>query len=454
MDEAHHGFSKARQALDFYKNVISPDFTIMVTATPKDRDVESFKVDVGIAELHRIAISRKDCVDANLIKKGIRAIAFKADESQENLIDFEMTALRHGSEAHRGVIDLLRKAGEGLMPLMLVQVDSLPGSIETAKTKLMELGFKESEIAVHTADEPDPDLIGMAKDEQKQVLIFKMAIALGFDAPRAFTLVSMRRNRDESFGVQIVGRILRVDRRLQSIEIPDSLKYGYVFLADYSSQSGLSLAADRINAIKSQLTGVSRNVALVTIGDHGKVLQELQNGQTNLLATFDDFFVSQAASINIERPTSENYPSATSGLLGLIMPDLMIGNNLESKSSSSINSLNVANEHRYPLRDDVIFPRALQREQYPLNLGEITQEIVSRVRLTADILSTSRRRSANVIKKEMEIFEHGNERVSDTFATLSDKRIAAKAQQSLFASESEYISSKKIYTLLLERLKK
>lgn len=460
VDEAHHGFSKARQALDFYKSVIDPDFTIIITATPKDKDVETFKKDVGIAELHRISISRKDCVDAGLIKKGVRAIAFKADENQENLIDFEMTALRHGTEAHRGVIQLLRASGLAMTPLMLVQVDSAAKSVDTAKAKLIELGFNESQIAVHTADEPDPDLVAMAKDEQKQVLIFKMAVALGFDAPRAFTLVSMRRIRDESFGIQIVGRILRVDRRLQSLKLSESLNYGYVFLADYAAQSGLSLAADRTNTIQTQLTSISRNVALVTVGDQGKIVQHLENGQSHLLGEDVDFFSSSLLNTNYSsnntEPSQFKERTSHSPFLDLIMPE--VSANIKSPQSNTTPNeatlLAVDSEYVYPLRNDIQFPRVFKREQYPLNLGQITQDIVSTIRITPEILAASRRRSAKVVKKEMDIFEYGHESVSDTFAELSDKAVAFKAQQSLFASESEYINSRQIYGLLLDRLKK
>ena len=56
-------------------------------------------------------------------------------------------------------------------------------------------------IRSHTADEPDPYLSTIAADESVEVLIFKLAVATGFDAPRAFTLVSFRPNRDEDFGV-------------------------------------------------------------------------------------------------------------------------------------------------------------------------------------------------------------------------------------------------------------
>ena len=44
---------------------------------------------------------------------------------------------------------------------------------------MLAAGFTERQIAVHTANEPDPDLLALANDEEREVLIFKMAVALG-----------------------------------------------------------------------------------------------------------------------------------------------------------------------------------------------------------------------------------------------------------------------------------
>lgn len=102
--------------------------------------------------------------------------------------------------------------------MLLIQVDDNAG-VEAARQTLARLGIAPSAIAVHTSDEPDPDVIAMARGEDKEVLIFKVAVALGFDAPRAFTLVSMRTVRDADLGTQIVGRLLRVEPRLRAIPI-------------------------------------------------------------------------------------------------------------------------------------------------------------------------------------------------------------------------------------------
>lgn len=459
IDEAHHGFSKAKQALGFYRSVFTPDFTILITATPKDNDIDIFKAATGIKNLHRIGISRRDCVDAGLIKKGIRAVAFKADDNQESLLDFEMTALRHGTEVHREIVKILRSVGVELTPLMLVQVDSDANSVETARKKLLDLGFLESEIAVHTADEPDPDLVGMVNDEKKQVLIFKLAVAMGFDAPRAFTLVSMRRIRDESFGIQIVGRILRVDRRLQGIDLLEPLNYGYVFLADYNSQAGLSLAADRISAIRTELTSESPNMALLTVGPSGQIVRDMGNGENCLIGADTDFFDKKSKESVLTAPfIAIESSSHNSVILNAIMPEFrLLRTELGEKNyplTAPSERIQLNPTYSYPLRTDISFPVVFKREIYPCEFKRITENIVNKARITSDILAMSRRKSAHIIKKEIDLFDHRRESVSDSFANLSEKAITIKAQQNLFASESDYINSAELYKLMLARLRK
>ena len=73
-----------------------------------------------------------------------------------------------------------------LTPLMLVQVGNTGKAGETAiaetKQRLLTLGVPEAAIAWYTADDPNDDLLAVARDESKEVLIFKVAAALGFDS--------------------------------------------------------------------------------------------------------------------------------------------------------------------------------------------------------------------------------------------------------------------------------
>src|SRR5690606_38135796 len=156
------------------------------------------------------------------------------DGHTAQLVDFERLALRECATLHRRIQAELRDQGVALTPLMLVQVPDGRAAQEEARRYLIEdLGFGAEAVRVHAADEPDPDLLSLAQDPTVEVLVFKMAVALGFDAPRAFTLAALRGARDVDFGVQVIGRNVRRHALLQSRpDLPPLLDNGYVFLAN------------------------------------------------------------------------------------------------------------------------------------------------------------------------------------------------------------------------------
>ncbi len=289
VDEAHHGFfgkgaGAPTQAMEFFRRALAPEYTVLVTATPDDADVARFEKELGV-KLNRETISRREPVEEGLIKEGIRCVAFIAPEEQRALVDFEGTALREGAAVHRAVKAELKRLGVPLVPLMLVQADGQK-AVEGVRAKVKALGFTDEQIAVHTSDEPDAGLLALANDEAREVLIFVMAVALGFDAPRAGVLVSMRASKQEDFGVQLVGRILRVHRRLQgrarAKSLPEILRHGYVFLADAESQEGLDKAGQRINALQTEYAKVSRTMAIVVMAGEPQVQVLGPGGQTHL----------------------------------------------------------------------------------------------------------------------------------------------------------------------------
>jgi superfamily II DNA or RNA helicase len=294
VDEAHHGFGRDTQAAIFFRDVLKPDYTILVTATPDDADIAEFRKEMSIAELAHIQISRADAVQSGLIKAGVKCAAYVVEPEKRRLVDLEDLALRDAVAAHRRICRLLVDAAIPLAPLLLIQVDSrdedpaskTEASVTRVRERLLKLGFTEEQIRTHTAKEPDAELLTVANDESCQVLIFKMAVALGFDAPRAFTLVSMRASRDPDFGVQLVGRILRVHRRLQAPEragkLAEELRYGYVFLADLETQEGLDIAGQRINRIETQYATVSSATMVVRVAERQAVQATGKDGQLML----------------------------------------------------------------------------------------------------------------------------------------------------------------------------
>ncbi len=283
VDEAHHSFSAGTLAAALCRDVIRPDYTLLVTATPNDKDIAKWQESHGVKSISRLTASREDAVKAGLIKVGVKAVSYlSAKDADLALIDFESAAMHGGVKMHRYIREQLKAAKINLTPLLLVQVDSKSkDSVARAKARLMKLGFPEEVIATHTADEPDPNLTVLANNEKIEVLIFKMAVALGFDVPRAWTLVSMRSAKDEEFGVQLIGRILRVHRRLFGRVVPDSLAYGYVFLADPEMQTGLEAAGERVNSFRTQCEIVApTTTAIVVLGGKTEVQLTGPGGQT------------------------------------------------------------------------------------------------------------------------------------------------------------------------------
>lgn len=445
VDEAHHGFKKAQEALSFYSTVLAPEYTIMVTATPKDRDIETFKQATGFIEVHKIAISREDCIDAGLIKKGVKAIAFLVDDDARTITDFEKTALRHGLEKHREIEAELAAAGVDLKPLMLVQVDSKADkdTVEEAKRKLAELGVRADQIAVHTAEEPDPNLLALAHDENVSVLIFKVAVALGFDAPRAFTLVSMRRSRDADFGVQVIGRILRVHRLLQGKPTSELLKYGYVVLADYAIQEGLTSAADRLKSIETQLTSASTTIALVVVGSEEVQAQQTKGGQAS-------FWTTQPT---ITTDTTPQQPGVATGIPqqttffsgeSFTRPPGATQPNIQP-------SITIGSGKLYALRNDLQFPKELKREICNADMvADIAKCIASQINLEGETFNAVYQRFAHATKRVTEIFD-GQVDTEEATADISMKEIERMAQAVLF--EDDNISGRTLHDLLIQRLK-
>ncbi|MBK8753479.1 MAG: DEAD/DEAH box helicase family protein [Candidatus Competibacteraceae bacterium] len=461
VDEAHHGFTKAAEAVRFYREIMRPDFTLLITATPDDADVNKFEQAAGLATLHRQSVSRRDAVDAGLIKAGIKSIAYLAPDDQKTLVDLPATALEDGWRTHNAIKTQLAALGVRMTPLMLVQVSNSgktgTTAIEDAKTRLLALDVPEEAIAWYTADDPNDDLLAVARNESKQVLIFKMAVALGFDAPRAFTLVSLRGAKDTDFGIQVVGRILRVHPKLQaraaSKTLPESLRFGYVYLADAENQTGLTHAGEKINSIQTQLSGISPYTIVVKIAGQNEV-QVVQNDQTSLLSRPYTPTVwqqpGQVTESELKSVQEEIQSSSTTPLL--LWPELLTPSGIKSRQQSKVSPerLPAPGYTFYPLRENS--PRQFQIERLPLTTDELLKCIGARVNLSAEVLNAGLRRSVRITRRTVtDIFADHEAMVDTVQAKLSSAEIIRRAQRVL--TDPGFIDPRDLHGVLLARLR-
>jgi type III restriction enzyme len=93
VDEAHHGFHGKTQAAYFFSSLLKPEYTILITATPDDRDLEDLQKKMHLGEAHRISISRHGAVESGLVKTGVYCITWEAmDNEKKALVDFDCLA--------------------------------------------------------------------------------------------------------------------------------------------------------------------------------------------------------------------------------------------------------------------------------------------------------------------------------------------------------------------------
>jgi superfamily II DNA or RNA helicase len=449
VDEAHHGFGHGTQALDFFRQVLRPEFTLLVSATPDDDDAEAFKKAAGFKQLLPITISRQDAVAAGLVKPGVRSVAFVAEQlDQKSIVDFETTALSQGVATHRQIKAGLAAAGVNLVPLMLVQVDSTKDSVDRARQRLLTLGFSEDQIASYTANEPDANLLALAVDETKEVLIFKMAVALGFDAPRAFTLVSMRGIADADFGTQIVGRILRVHPRCQGRSLPPLLQNAYVFLADCEAQAGLLTAAQKINQIKTEFTKVSPFALVVSVGGENQ-LQIVKDGQTTLLPVEQAQVVTTAF---VETMTG----SGVAGVGYTSWLDLLdgttgqaTGQSVAGFSSSPALAAVALGGKSYPLKPGA--PKQFLTQRTRAVTEGLTRSIAQTIRLDDAALLSGIRDKVSVIRREQDVFSSEEDNPQRILAVLDIRNAEVQAQRMLL--EFGVIDPRELHEQLMIRLR-
>lgn len=417
VDEAHHGFFGANnetQAMKFFRESLRPEYTIFITATPDDADIERFKEKLQV-QLNRQTIGRREPTEDGLIKLGVKCVAYFAQPGQETLVDYEDIALRDGVALHQKIKAELKNIGVDLIPLMLVQVDSAGKSVDRAKEKLLAMGFTDSQIAIHTAEEPDASLLALANDEHREVLIFKMAVALGFDAPRAFTLVSMRAARDEDFGVQLVGRILRVHRRLQgrarAKTLPELLRYGCVLLADAQSQSGLDTAGQRINRLQTEYSKVASTLTTVCIGGRFYVQQPDADGQLRMIQLPPP---ATAPGIPVAMPPADDlFTSAPKPEIPTVSPILsffdppppVVGADEAAGPEENKASISFApRKYSYTLRADV--PRQFKTQRVSPDNEATEEECANKFMISSQEMLRALAAKISVDKKTVEIFTH------------------------------------------------
>lgn len=227
IDEEH----KYRDTANEYANNIHPVHILRVSATPISNGdyIETIKDD--------------EVISAGLIATGISINEGVSDAIQENNnLDDDLRLLDLADKKRKEIQAEYTRLGLSVRPLVLIQFPN--GSeewITRVKEALSDMGYPESSGMVaswFSGDHPNNPEEIKKLDGQYAFLLFKQAIATGWDCPRAKILVKLREGGTERFNIQTVGRIRRTPyREHYDIDLVDNC---YLYTLDNQFQEGLT----------------------------------------------------------------------------------------------------------------------------------------------------------------------------------------------------------------------
>ncbi|MBU0952407.1 MAG: DEAD/DEAH box helicase family protein, partial [Elusimicrobia bacterium] len=298
IDECHHHATS-----DISKKLITdiePKLTIEVSATPIVENPDE-----------SVTVQLEDVKKEGMIKK---AVILNAEF--ENILKDKKIQSKLSQGTEEFVIDIalkkrtvllnnFEKEKHGLVPinpLVLIQLPDRKTNLEDVIKEKVIRHLKKNGITTDNeklaiwlsgehVNKEDVERI----DSDVEVLIFKQAIALGWDCPRAQILVLFRDWKSMVFSIQTIGRIMRMPEPDYGHYNSENLNYGYVYtnLEDIEVQE--DIAKDYIS-IHSSIRN-SNYKAIDLLSCHSKRQRE----KTRLSPLFINIFLKETEKYNLKQ---------------------------------------------------------------------------------------------------------------------------------------------------------
>ena len=233
IDESHfHAQAETSQSLI---SVISPDLTIEVSATPKmknpDRIMSVDIEDVKDEEMIKKAVILNEDFKSVVHRGRIETIKTELAGSTDDIV------LKEALEKRKELAKAYKKEGIDVNPLLLIQLPDRRGQSDEDRQIAIEQLLKDKhgisaengKLAYYLSENKENSENIKRNDNEAEVLIFKQAIALGWDCPRAHVLVLFREWHSPEFSIQTLGRIMRVPEPECGYYDNDVLNFAYVY---------------------------------------------------------------------------------------------------------------------------------------------------------------------------------------------------------------------------------
>jgi len=249
IDEEHYYTgANARKSEEILK-LINPKIEFRISATPITMNAEL------------VQISREDVIEEEMIKKNVVLnpnIQSGEKFSQELTVNQQLLekALRKRNELAKAY----KAMGVNINPLLLIQLPNdskeamtnedltIRDEVTTYLDNTKNISVANEKLAIWLSDNKDKlnlqDITRM--DSTVECLMFKQAIAKGWDCPRAAVLLIYRSISDVTFTIQTMGRILRMPEQRHYSD--ERLNVGYVYTN--LSTDAITIALDEMDYIR------------------------------------------------------------------------------------------------------------------------------------------------------------------------------------------------------------
>lgn len=243
IDEEHMFAGRNAKKSEMVLSNINPKIELRISATPV----------TGGCTL--VDVPRQYVIEEQMIKKGIQLNPQLKSSAQDGLT-MNQQLMEQALHRRRQLAAAYREFD--INPLLLIQLpndnkDTLSAEEKNLVDEIKQyLDIKKNintdngKLAIWLSGTKE-NVTGIEKNNDvAEVLIFKQAIALGWDCPRASVLLIYREIRSTTFTAQTVGRILRMPQQRHYSN--EALNYGYVYT---------NLSADIIQIVQDDMNYIS-----------------------------------------------------------------------------------------------------------------------------------------------------------------------------------------------------
>ncbi len=244
IDEEHMFAGRNATKSELVLRNINPKIELRISATPTT------------AGCPLVDIPRSKVIEEEMIKKGIQL-----NPQLHGSSTGELTVNQQLLEDALQRRDSLAKAYRdfNINPLLLIQLpNDSNDNLSSEEKRLVDeivsylddkknISVENNKLAIWLSGQKE-NVAGIGKlDCITDVLIFKQAIALGWDCPRACVLLIFRELQSQTFTIQTIGRILRMPHQRHYSN--DLLNYGYVYT---------NLSSDMIDIVRDDMNYISK----------------------------------------------------------------------------------------------------------------------------------------------------------------------------------------------------